>query len=93
MRHCTLVDTNVLSVGAPTKLQPRPEPVAWIERNSERMYLSVITVAEVEEGIAKSRRTGVVRKADRLAEWLETLLHLYSARILPLDVTAARLLG
>jgi predicted nucleic acid-binding protein len=27
-----------------------------MERNSARLYLSVITVAEVEDGIAKARR-------------------------------------
>lgn len=31
--------------------------------------------------------------SDQLVEWLETVLHLYSARILPLDVPVARLLG
>ena len=64
-----------------------------MERNSERLYLSMITVAEVEDGIAKARREAAHRKAERLAEWLETLLHLYSARILPLDVPTARVLG
>lgn len=88
-----LVDTNVLSAGAPTKAKPMPDLVGWMERNSERLYLSVITVAEVEDGIAKARREGAHHKAERLAEWLDTLLHLYSARILPLDVAAARLLG
>lgn len=88
-----LVDTNVLSAGAPTKAKPTPDLAGWMERNSERLYLSVITVAEVEDGIAKARREGALRKAERLAEWLETLLHLYSARILSLDVAAARLLG
>jgi len=88
-----LVDTNVLSAGAPTKVRPAISLVAWMERNSERLYLSVITVAEVEDGIAKARREAAHRKADRLAEWLETLLHLYSARILPLDVPTARVLG
>ena len=88
-----LVDTNVLSAGAPTKATPAASLVAWMERNSERLYLSVITVAEVEDGIAKARREAAHRKADRLAEWLETLLHLYSARILPLDVPASRVLG
>ncbi len=28
-----------------------------------------------------------------MAEWLETLLHLYSARIVPLDLSTARVLG
>lgn len=88
-----LVDTNVVSAGAPTKAQPIPDLIAWMERNSAHLYVSVITVAEVEEGIAQARRQGAARKADRLGEWLETLLHLYSARILPLDIAVARLLG
>ena len=64
-----------------------------MERNSRLLYLSVITVAEIEDGIAKARREGAYRKADRLAAWLDTLLHLYSARILTLDITTARVLG
>ena len=88
-----LVDTNVLSASAPTKAQPAPNLLDWLERNSDRLFLSVITVAEVENGIAKARRQGATRKADRLSEWLETLLHLYSSRILPLDLSVAGLLG
>ena len=88
-----LVDTNVLSAGAPTKAVATPGLAAWMDRNSAGLYLSVITVAEIEEGIAKSRRQGAQRKADRLADWLETLLHLYSARILILDIPTARMLG
>lgn len=88
-----LVDTNVLSAGAPAKTRPATDLTAWMDRNSSRLYLSVITVAEVEDGIAKARREGASRKADRLAEWLEALLHLYSARILALDIATARVLG
>ena len=88
-----LVDTNVLLAGAPTKARPAADLVSWMERNSERLYLSVITIAKVEDGIAKARREAAHRKADRLAEWLEMLLHLYTARILPLDVPIARVLG
>lgn len=64
-----------------------------MDRNSASLYLSVITVAEVEDGIAKSRRRGARQKAHRLSTWLETLLHLYSARVLPLDLATARRLG
>jgi predicted nucleic acid-binding protein len=87
-----LVDTNVLSA-APTKVVTSSDLAAWMDRNSGGLFLSVITVAEVEDGIAKTRRQGAERKADRLAEWLDTLLHLYSARILPLDLPTARVLG
>ena len=88
-----LVDTNVLSAAAPTKTTAMPGLAAWMDRNSAGLYLSVVTVAEVEDGIAKSRRQGAQRKADRLAEWLETLLHLYGDRVLPLGLATARLLG
>ncbi len=88
-----LVDTNVLSAGEPTKAVASPDLVAWLDRNSAGLYLSVITIAEVEDGIAKSRRLGVPRKAERLSEWLETLLHLYGSRVLPIDLETARRVG
>jgi hypothetical protein len=64
-----------------------------MDRNSTVLYLSVITVAEVEEGIARSRRIGAGSKAKQLSDWLETLLHLYAARVLPVDAETARHLG
>ena len=88
-----MVDTNVLSAGAPARAAVPHGLPAWMERNSDVLFLSVITVAEVEEGIAKARRTGARRKADDLAAWLETVLHLYAARVLPIDVATARVIG
>ncbi|MDP4022938.1 type II toxin-antitoxin system VapC family toxin [Methylobacterium sp. NEAU 140] len=88
-----LVDTNVLSAGAPTKAVPAADLIAWMDRNSARLRLSVITVAEIEDGIAKSRREGATRKAERLSARLETLLHLYGAQVLPIDLQIARQIG
>lgn len=64
-----------------------------MDRNSAGLFLSVVAVAEVEEGIAKARRQGATRKAERLSEWLEALLHLYGARIIPVDLAVARHIG
>ena len=64
-----------------------------MERNSAGFYLSVITIAEVEDGIARCLRTGAHAKAKRLTGWLETVLHLYANRVLPIDVTTARRIG
>lgn len=64
-----------------------------MERNSADLFLSVITVAEVEDGIARCRRTSAYAKAERLACWLETMVHLYASRILPIDVATARRIG
>ena len=43
-----------------------------MEANASRLYLSVVTIAEVEEGIARACRHNANRKANRLADWLET---------------------
>lgn len=64
-----------------------------MDRNSAGLFLSVITVAEIEDGIAKARRQGATRKAERLSEWLEALLHLYDARIIAVDLKVARHMG
>lgn len=88
-----LVDTDILSVGAPSKARPILNFVEWMDRHSEQIYVSVVTITEIEDGIAKSKREGAIRKAAALREWLETLLHLYSPRILPFDLAAARIAG
>jgi predicted nucleic acid-binding protein len=88
-----LLDTNVISSLAPTKMLVRHELVDWLTRHSSTLYLSVVTVAEIEDGIARARRADARLKAARLSEWLDAVIHLYSRRILGLDVAAARQLG
>ena len=88
-----LLDTNVISATAPTKRLITTDVAEWMDLNSTDLYLSVITIAEIEDGIAKARRTDAVTKAARLSDWLDAVVHLYAARILALDVAASRLLG
>lgn len=87
-----LVDTNVISAVSPT----RPVPAAlveWMDAQSASLYLSVVTIAEVEDGIAKLRREKATRRSKDLAQWLDAVLHLYGDRILEFDTAAARLAG
>jgi hypothetical protein len=87
-----LVDTNVISARGPA----RPVPLAlteWMDTHSAALFLSAVTVAEIEDGIAKSRREGATRKSADLAAWLETLLHLYGDRVLAFDTATARIAG
>jgi predicted nucleic acid-binding protein len=87
-----LVDTNIISAAAPA----RPVPsalVEWMDVHSSLLFLSVVTLAEIEDGIAKSRREGAARKSADLAPWLETVLHLYGDRILAFDASTARIAG
>jgi predicted nucleic acid-binding protein len=62
-----LVDTNVISAGAPFRPQASSALIAWMTSNSNRLFLSVVTIAEIEDGIAKLRREGASRKATALA--------------------------
>ena len=61
--------------------------------HSASLFLSVVTVAEIEDGIAKLRREGAARRSSHLAEWLEAILHLYGDRILAFDTPTARIAG
>jgi len=88
-----LVDTDVISAVAPQRPDRSAELVGWLEQTSPELALSVITAAEIRDGIAKARREGATRKASLLAQWWETIEHLYSARILPFDLDAARIAG
>lgn len=65
-----------------------PGLAAWMEENTAVLFLSAVTVAEIEDGIAKLRR-----KAADLTAWLDALLHLYADRVLPFDGVTARLAG
>jgi|SRR5271166_903962 len=81
-----LVDTNVISAGAPTKAVALVELTKWMDEHSTQLYLSVVTVAKIEDGIAKARRERARRKAADLMAWLDTVLHLYGDRVLAFDV-------
>lgn len=64
-----------------------------MDNHSAQLYISAVTVAEIEDGMAKARREGATRKAADLAAWLETLLHLYGGRIFAFDTATARYAG
>jgi toxin FitB len=89
-----LVDTNVISAVAPTKKEPPPiDLLRWLDLQSDRLFLSVVTIAELTDGVARLRRQGATRKATSLDDWLGLVLHLYEDRVLPLDIKAARTTG
>jgi toxin FitB len=56
------------------------------------LYLSVVSIGEVEKGIEKQRRLDP-EFAGRLARWLDQVLLHYGGRLLPVDVAVARRWG
>jgi hypothetical protein len=87
-----LVDTNIISAASPARPAP-PALVEWLDAHSAALFLSAVTVAEIEDGIAKLRREGARRRSADLAAWLETVMHLYGDRILAFDAATARIAG
>lgn len=83
-----LIDTDVIS-----KLRrPHRHPAVtrWLSsQRSSDVFLSVVTIGEIERGIAQQRIRNSAFASD-LARWLDQLLKIYSARILMFDVTSAR---
>jgi toxin FitB len=89
-----LLDTNIVSADAPTKRQVGAEAfAAWIRANSDRLYLSTITIAEIEAGIARAVRIQATAKAKNLRHWLSAIEHFYAGRILPFGIEEARHAG
>jgi toxin FitB len=87
-----LVDTNVISAAAPSRSIPQAV-TNWMDSHSASLFLSAVTIAEIVDGIAKSRREGATRKSADLTAWLDTVLHLYGDRILAFDAATARIAG
>jgi predicted nucleic acid-binding protein len=64
-----------------------------MDTHSASLFMSAVTVAEIEDGIAKLRREGARRKSADLTAWLDTVLHLYGDRVLAFDAATARIAG
>ncbi len=88
-----LVDTDILSASSPARAVPRHDLAIWMDTHADLLFVSTVTVAEIEDGIAKARREKASRKAAALDEWLRTLVHLYSGRVLAFDLGAVHAAG
>jgi len=86
-----LLDTVVLS--ELRKAKPSRKVVQWIKaQKAESLFISVVSVGEIERGIERARKSNVVFAAE-LEQWLEILLNLYADRVLPVCANSARLWG
>lgn len=86
-----LLDTNVLSELRRSRARADPAVRQWVsERKPSDLYLSAVTVLEIELGIARLGRRDATQ-AGRLQTWLEDdVLAVFSGRVLPIDVAVAR---
>lgn len=90
-----LIDTNIISMLAPTKRAFSPDFVDWLKRAEadELLFLSVVTFHEIVRGIERLQLKGATAKATELRNWLDTVMTGYFDKILPIDLATAVLSG
>ena len=86
-----LLDTVIIS--ELRKKRPDAGVVRWISGQLDsQLFLSVVTLGEIERGIEKQRGTAP-EFAEELAAWIENLTTLYADRILAITPAIARSWG
>jgi toxin FitB len=87
-----LIDTNVLS--ETRKRQPDTGVIEWVTATpSDRLYVSVLTLGEIEQGIARIRGRGDHQQAAALERWLREIEVGFADRILPVSLPVASAWG
>ncbi len=90
-----LLDTNAISILAPPSSAQHTVPPhaasfrTWVREREDQLFVSTITVAEIQAGISRLERKGAARRAAMLAQWLGAVLEFYESRTLPLTSSVA----
>ena len=65
----------------------------WLRAHTDELYLTAVSVAEIEQGIGKLNRAGGASRAERLTAWLDALLNRFADRVLAFDGPVGRVAG
>jgi toxin FitB len=86
-----LLDTVIVS--ELRKRRPDGGVLRWIgKQKDDQLFISVVTLGEIERGIEK-RRKNDPDFADELLAWVESLIRFYSDRVIPVSPVIARRWG
>lgn len=89
-----LLDTNVVS--ELVKRNSNPGVLTFFanaEQTGTPLYLSVISIGEINKGITKLAAYGDHQQAAKLQQWLAALKADYADRLLPVDAEVSELWG
>lgn len=85
-----LLDTNVISAVRKGERSPR----AWLEaQRAQPMYLSVVTIGEIERGIETLAQRGETDRVAELRQGLRQVLLTFADRVLPVDIRISQIWG
>jgi predicted nucleic acid-binding protein len=83
-----LLDTNLLS--ETRKARQSAGVAQWIAATpADRLYVSVLTLGEIEQGIARVRNRGDQPQASALERWLADVERGFAGRIIPVTLRIA----
>jgi predicted nucleic acid-binding protein len=86
-----LLDTNVIS--EPRRRTPDAKVMAWLrEQDSERFFISVLTVGEIAAGTESLARRDLVASRS-LSRWFAGIRREYGDRVLPVTESVAEIWG
>jgi hypothetical protein len=90
-----LLDTNVIAMLSLARAEASPAFLDWLDRMDAggRLFLSVVTIHEIEKGIALLEHEGAGAKAASLRVWLAGLVAIYDDRIIGVDAMTAAMAG
>ena len=74
----------------PAATAQAPALIDWLEHNGASLFLSVLTIAEMDAGILKLRRQSKTERADQLASLVTSILTEFGDRVLAVDTETAR---
>ena len=83
-----LLDTNIIS--EIISKSPNEKVLKFLEKNKNNLYLSVITIGEINAGIEKLDNS---KRKDKLKLWLQDLLQKFEDKILDIDIYVMLLWG
>jgi toxin FitB len=84
-----LLDTNIVSLFDPRREREAGPALKWMREHDPLLFLSAITMTEIEAGILKLRREHKNARAGQLAVLRDSLIADFRERLLPLDVAVA----
>lgn len=86
-----ILDTNVIS--GLRRPERSPQLAQWLARQADGdLFLSVITLGEIERGIVRQERLNP-DFADDLRDWMSRTVALFSDRLLPFGAEEAQIWG
>ena len=84
-----LLDTNIVSLFDPRRAGEATSAIAWMREHDSLLFLSTVTITEIEAGILKLMREHKEIRAGQIIALRDGIIADFSKRLLPLDVEVA----